>query len=84
MKLCCLFLLILFSLSATAQETSKPDPKLKARPIDNTKEEQEAMDKNTVNEYDVGPYNHEGKYLYYSRLLEEMKAAKEGRTMETE
>lgn len=84
MKLCYLFLLLLLSLSVAAQDTPVPESKSKTKPIDNIQEEQEAMDKNTVNEFDVGPYDREGKYLNYSRLQEEMKAAKEGKTMDEE
>ena len=84
MKLSYLFLFILLSLSAAAQETSKTGPKFKAKPIDNIQEEQEAIDESTVNEYEVGPYDREGKYLNYSRLQEEMKAAKNGETMDEE
>ena len=84
MKPSYLFLFVLLSLSAAAQEPLKADPESKARPVDNIQEEQEAMDEGTANEFDVGPYDRQGEYLNYSRLQEEMKAAKEGKTMDQE
>ena len=84
MKPSYLFLFILLSLSAAAQETLKTVQESKARPVDNIQEEQEAMDESTVNEFDVGPYDRQGEYLNYSRLQEEMEAAKEGKTMDEE
>ena len=68
-----------FSMNAIAQETTKQETKKSERPIDNIQQEQEAVDKGKVNTFDVGPYDREGNYLNYSRMQEEMRAAKEGK-----
>jgi hypothetical protein len=79
MKYFFILILISLSLNAIAQETTTQGTQKSEKPIDNIQQEQEAADQGTVNEFDVGPYDREGNYLNYSRMQEEMKAAKEGK-----
>lgn len=75
MKLCFTIFLASFTLSTFAQEkTLKKD-----NPIDNAREEQQALEEKNLNEFEIGPYDREGKYINYSRLDEEMKTTRESK-----
>ncbi len=78
MKLCFAIFLATFTLSTFAQEKT-PE---KDKPIDNAREEQQALEEKNLNEFEVGPYDREGKYINYNRLDEEKKATRESKKSE--
>ena len=85
MKWYLIICLISLSFSAIGQDSpEKKPPSGEQSAMDNKQEQQQAAEEKTINDFEIGPYDREGKYKYYDRFEQEMKAAEEGRTQTTE